>query len=87
MGSECREHCISDSQMQFPICAQVAQKIARCRQVDALPYLYIVKAGGGEEVDPLHAKGVWAWIDNYCQAHPIEMITTAAEAFNRAHPH
>ena len=37
MDSECREHCISDSQMQFPICAQVAQKVARCWQVDALP--------------------------------------------------
>jgi hypothetical protein len=48
---------------------------------------------GGEDVDPLHgmdAKGVWAvwaWIDNYCQAYPLEAITTAAKAFDRAHPH
>jgi len=40
-------------------------------------------------LDPLNrvdAFGVWAWIDNYCQAHPIERVTDAAKAFANAHP-
>jgi hypothetical protein len=39
--------------------------------------------------DPLNnmdADGVWAWIDNYCQAHPLEHIVAAAKAFFEAHP-
>jgi hypothetical protein len=39
--------------------------------------------------DPLHgvdADGVWAWIDNYCRANPIDIVINAAEAFVRAHP-
>jgi hypothetical protein len=39
--------------------------------------------------DPLvnmDAKGVWAWIDNYCSAHPIEKIADAAGAFFTVHP-
>jgi hypothetical protein len=45
---------------------------------------------GDDDSDPLKgmdAQGVWAWIDNYCLAHPIETVSTAAKAFNRAHPH
>jgi hypothetical protein len=55
-----------------------------------LGFLSGVGYEGGEGVDPLNdmeANGVWAWIDNYCQAYPIETITTAAKAFNSAHPH
>ena len=39
--------------------------------------------------DPLNnvdAQGVWAWIDNYCQAH-TERIADAAKAFVDAPPH
>ena len=39
--------------------------------------------------DPLNntdADGVWAWIDNYCGAHPLEKIVVAAKAFVAAHP-
>jgi hypothetical protein len=41
------------------------------------------------EVEPLHgidADGVWAWIDNYCQANPLKDIAVAAAAFRFAHP-
>lgn len=40
-------------------------------------------------VDPLKGtdfEGVWAWVDNYCQAHPLDDLATAAVAFVRAHP-
>jgi len=39
--------------------------------------------------DPLNdmdMDGVLAWIDNYCQAHPIAAIGEAAAAFSDAHP-
>ena len=42
------------------------------------------------DADPLNgvdAFGVWAWIDNYCQTHPIDHIADAAAAFYHAHPH
>ena len=32
------------------------------------------------------ANGVWAWIDTYCQSHPIELIVRAGEAFVIAYP-
>jgi hypothetical protein len=40
-------------------------------------------------MDPLHgtdAEGVWAWIDNYCQAHPLDLMIDAGTAFVVAHP-
>jgi hypothetical protein len=40
-------------------------------------------------VDPFNGmdgKGVRAWVDNYCRAHPIETIADAALAFVNAHP-
>jgi hypothetical protein len=42
-----------------------------------------------DQMNPLEgtdADGVWAWIDNYCQAHPLDRIINAADAFSRAHP-
>jgi hypothetical protein len=33
------------------------------------------------------AQGVWAWIDNYCHANPLDEVSGAAEAFVNAHPH
>jgi hypothetical protein len=46
--------------------------------------------GSGPETNPLNgldAQAVWAWIDNYCQAHPLDSIATAGIAFFHAHPH
>src|SRR5271165_5759814 len=40
-------------------------------------------------IDPLNGtdgEGVYAWIDNYCQEHPIDQLVTAVEAFAKAHP-
>lgn len=45
---------------------------------------------GEDNDDPLHGldyQGVLAWIDNYCQAHPIDNVSHAAIAFYREHPH
>jgi hypothetical protein len=30
--------------------------------------------------------GVWAWMDNYCQANPLAKIVDAGKAFDQAHP-
>jgi hypothetical protein len=45
---------------------------------DGLPY-YPLKG--------MDSPGVFAWIDNYCKAHPIENIDDAGWAFVVAHPH
>jgi hypothetical protein len=42
---------------------------------------------GDDPLNGVDADGVWAWIDNYCRAHPIESIARAASAFYFAHPH
>lgn len=26
------------------------------------------------------AQGLWAWVDNYCQAHPLDSVARAADA-------
>jgi hypothetical protein len=46
-----------------------------------------VAANDDNPLDGVDADGVWAWIDNYCQAHPIENVQQAAAAFYLAHPH
>ena len=46
--------------------------------------------GGLIDADPMRgvdAQAVWAWIDNYCHAHPSDNVLEAAEAFYQAHPH
>jgi hypothetical protein len=45
---------------------------------------------GQAEDNPLQGTdndGVFAWIDDYCRAHPVENISDAASAFYHAHPH
>jgi hypothetical protein len=40
-------------------------------------------------LDPLHKtddQAVWNWIDNYCKAHPPDLIANAAGKFAVAHP-
>ena len=34
----------------------------------------------------MDAAGVWAWIDNYCQGHPIDNLGVAAAKFVGFHP-
>ncbi len=39
--------------------------------------------------DPLHGtdvEGVSAWMDNYCQVHPLNDVADAGAAFVAAHP-
>jgi hypothetical protein len=46
-------------------------------------------ADGKDPSDPLNgmdAAGIFAWIDNYCQARPISELSDAAGAFAWAHP-
>ena len=41
------------------------------------------------KVNPLHKmddQAVWDWIDNYCKAHPLDLIANAAGKFAVAHP-
>jgi hypothetical protein len=40
-------------------------------------------------LDPLNGIAVdeiWAWVDHYCQAHPLDHIVRAGEAFVDTHP-
>ncbi len=42
-----------------------------------------------QSFDPLKGmdvNAVWAWMDNYCQAHTLDSIAMAGAAFDRAHP-
>ena len=47
-------------------------------------------AGNQYGLDPLTGvddQGVWAWVDNYCRDHPLDLLVIAAEALRVAHPH
>lgn len=47
-------------------------------------------AANQDGIDPLNGvddQGVWAWVDNYCRNHPLNLVVTAAAAFRVAHPH
>lgn len=49
----------------------------------------IAYAMNAQDYDPLEtmdAQDVWAWLDNYCQTHPLEHIGRAAATFVAAHP-
>jgi hypothetical protein len=47
----------------------------------------VALADASDPLKGMDTQGVWAWIDNYCRAHPIETIAHAAESFTLAHPH
>jgi hypothetical protein len=50
---------------------------------------YLSAVADWTDLDPLHGidgQGVWAWIDNYCQANPLVKIAEAASEFVREHP-
>jgi hypothetical protein len=45
---------------------------------------------GHPGLDPLNGQSdmaVAAWVDRYCEAHPLDKIAVAAAAFIREHPH
>ena len=42
---------------------------------------------GADPLEGVDAAAVFAWIDNYCSAHPLDQIVIGAEQFSRAHPH
>ena len=46
----------------------------------------IASQGSLDPLNNVDVQGVWAWIDNYCRAHPLEAIGDAAAAFAVAHP-
>ena len=41
--------------------------------------------GGAAPLNGLNAKTVRDWVNNYCQAHPLEVITNAGEVFMATH--
>jgi hypothetical protein len=54
-----------------------------------LGFLSGIGVGSNGALNPLQgvdAEAVWAWIDNYCQAHPLEHRREAGSAFVTAHP-
>jgi hypothetical protein len=56
-----------------------------------LGFLTGVGFASSSGMDPLNGLDggapVLAWMDNYCQVHPLERIHDAAIAFTKAHPH
>jgi hypothetical protein len=54
-----------------------------------LGFLSGVAFMGAPKIAPLESTdgpGVWAWIDNYCHAHPVETVSGAATVFRYVHP-
>jgi hypothetical protein len=45
-----------------------------------------VNVTGYDPMNGIDAEAVWGWMDNYCQAHPLDMIVAAGSAFTLAHP-
>ena len=43
-------------------------------------------ASGGDPLNGLDADAVWAWVDNYCQASPLDAIWLAAVQLSLDHP-
>lgn len=46
-----------------------------------------VGQNGDDPLRGLDGEAVWAWIDNYCKANPLDSLDTAAVRFYFAHPH
>jgi hypothetical protein len=50
---------------------------------------YLSGVATWSDLDPLKGidgNAVWAWIDNYCRAHPLVRINGAVDAFIKEHP-
>jgi hypothetical protein len=41
---------------------------------------------GQNPLNGVDADGVWAWIDNYCKANPLDGVADAGAAFVARHP-
>ena len=55
---------------------------------DAVEETLLATKGGGVQ-NPLNgvdAQAVWAWVDNYCKANPLNLIENAGAAFVATHP-
>ena len=48
---------------------------------------YAGKGTGDNPLNGVDGETVWAWMDTYCQAHPLDLLATASAAFVRARPH
>jgi hypothetical protein len=50
---------------------------------------YLSSVANWTDLDPmkgLDTEAVWAWMDNYCRAHPLATVSKAAGAFVEGHP-
>jgi hypothetical protein len=45
-----------------------------------------VHLDGQNPLDGLDAQAVWAWVDNWSHAHPLDNLTRAGEVFASTHP-
>jgi hypothetical protein len=41
---------------------------------------------GDNPLNGVDADAVWAWMDNYCQANPLDGVAKAGSAFDTTHP-
>ncbi len=48
---------------------------------------YAASSSGPDPLTGVDDEAVWAWVDNYCRAHPLDWLLHAAVAFQKAHPH
>jgi hypothetical protein len=46
---------------------------------------FVGKASSSKPLPQTDANGVWVWMDNYCQSHPVETIAGAMAEFVNAH--
>jgi hypothetical protein len=42
--------------------------------------------GGDNPLNGVDADAVWAWMDNYCRANPLDRVAKAGAAFAATHP-
>jgi hypothetical protein len=42
--------------------------------------------GGDNPLNGVDADAVWAWMDNYCRANPLDHVANAGAAFFATHP-
>jgi hypothetical protein len=54
--------------------------------LNGIGFKSVTASGGGDPLNGLDADAVWAWVDNYCQSHPLEAIWIAAVQLSLDHP-
>jgi hypothetical protein len=55
--------------------------------LNGIGFKSVSASGGGDPLNGLDTDAVWAWVDNYCQANPLDPIWTAAVQLSLEHPH